>query len=69
MKEQDQVQELTFENLMARLEEYVSELEKGGLSLDKAAEIYETGMMIAKEAGEKLEQAELRISKVQSEDG
>ena len=47
MKEQDQVQELTFENLMARLEEYVSELEKGGLSLDKAAEIYETGMMIA----------------------
>ena len=54
---------------MARLEEYVSELEKGGLSLDKPAEIYETGMMIAKEAGEKLEQAELRISKIQSEDG
>jgi len=68
MKEQDQVNELTFENLMDRLEEHVSKLEKGGLSLDKAAEIYEMGMMIAKEAGKRLEAAELRISKIRSED-
>lgn len=68
MEEQDQVCELTFESLMARLEEHVSELEKGGLSLDKSAEIYEMGMLIAKEAGKRLEEAELRISKIRSED-
>ena len=68
MEEQDQVCELTFENLMARLEEHVSELEKGGLSLDKSAEIYEMGMLIGKEAGKRLEEAELRISKIRSED-
>ena len=68
MEEQDQVCELTFESLMARLEEHGSELEKGGLSLDKSAEIYEMGMLIAKEAGKRLEEAELRISKIRSED-
>jgi len=68
MEEQDQVCELTFESLMARLEEHVSELEKGGLSLDKSAAIYEMGMLIAKEAGKRLEEAELRISKIRSED-
>ena len=45
--------EITFEDLMGQLENCVEQLEKGGISLEGAAEIYEKGMTIQ----EKYEQA------------
>ena len=39
--------ELSFEDLMGELENCVEQLEKGGISLEGAAEIYEKGMTLA----------------------
>ena len=57
--------ELSFEDLMAQLENCVEQLEKGGISLEVAAEIYEKGMTLAVEAGRRLSQAELKITSIQ----
>ena len=57
--------ELSFEDLMAQLENCVEQLEKGGISLEGAAEIYEKGMTLAVEAGRRLSQAELKITSIQ----
>ena len=43
----DDSDNLTFEQLMARLEKYVLQLEEGGISLDKAADLYEEAMEMA----------------------
>ena len=57
--------ELSFEDLMGELENCVAQLEKGGISLEGAAEIYEKGMTLAVEAGKRLSQAELKITSIQ----
>ena len=57
--------EITFEDLMGELENCVEQLEKGGISLERAAEIYEKGMTLAVEAGKRLSQAELKITSIQ----
>ena len=57
--------ELSFEDLMDQLENCVEQLEKGGISLEGAAEIYEKGMTLAVEAGRRLSQAELKITSIQ----
>ena len=57
--------ELSFEDLMGELEDCVEQLEKGGISLEGAAEIYEKGMTLAVEAGRRLSQAELKITSIQ----
>ena len=57
--------ELSFEDLMAQLENCVEQLEKGGISLEWAAEIYEKGMTLAVEAGKRLSQAEIKITSIQ----
>ena len=57
--------ELSFEDLMGELETCVEQLEKGGISLEGAAEIYEKGMTLAVEAGKRLSQAELKITSIQ----
>jgi exodeoxyribonuclease VII small subunit len=55
----------TFEALYARLEEAVSKLEKGGLTLDESLALYEEGVQLAKRCQEMLQQAELRITRLQ----
>ena len=60
----DNSDNLTFEQLMARLEKYVLQLEEGGISLDKAAELYEEAMEMATLASSKLSDAELRITNI-----
>ena len=57
--------ELSFEDLMEELENCVEQLEKGGISLEGAAEVYEKGMTLAVEAGKRLSQAELKITSIQ----
>ncbi|HYM15176.1 MAG TPA: exodeoxyribonuclease VII small subunit [Dehalococcoidia bacterium] len=54
----------TFEQLYARLEAQVARLEQGGLPLDEAIALYEEGMTIARQCQERLDQAEMKITKL-----
>ena len=57
---------LTFEQALARLDEAVQALEKGGLSLADATRQYEDGMKLARICNETLATAELRITRIQT---
>ena len=54
-----------FETLYKRLEESVSKLEEGGLTLEESLAMYEDGMQLARRCQELLQQAELRITRLQ----
>ena len=54
-----------FEALYGRLEEAVSKLENGGLTLEESLALYEEGMQLARRCQEMLQQAELRITRLQ----
>ncbi len=54
----------SFEQLYARLEDAVGKLEQGGLSLEKAIALYEEGMTLARQCQDRLDGAELKITKL-----
>ena len=54
-----------FEALYRQLEETVSRLEEGGLTLDQSLAAYESGMKLARRCQELLQQAELKVTKLQ----
>jgi exodeoxyribonuclease VII small subunit len=54
----------SFEKLYARLEATVDKLETGGLPLEQAIALYEEGMTLARECQERLDAAELKITKL-----
>lgn len=58
-----------FEDKIVKLEEIVSELEKGNLSLDDSVKKFEEGIKISKECNEMLESAEKKISILLEQDG
>ena len=58
MKKED----LSFEELMKRLEEVTNKLEKEELNLDESVALFEEGMNLSKKCNETLENAEKRIS-------
>jgi len=51
--------------MYGRLEDAVSKLEQGGLTLDESLALYEEGMQLAQRCQEILQQAELRITRLQ----
>jgi exodeoxyribonuclease VII small subunit len=57
---------LSFEEAFQELEETVRRLEAGGLSLDEALRLYEQGQALATLCSALLEEAELKISELQS---
>ena len=54
--------EVNFEDIMIKLEEITTKLEKDNLNLDESVELFEEGMKLSKLANEKLESAEKRIT-------
>jgi len=54
-----------FEALYRRLEESVTKLEEGGLTLEESLTLYEEGMGLARRCQELLQTAELRITRLQ----
>lgn len=54
----------TFEVLYKQLEEKVSLLEQGGLSLDDSLAAYEEAISLAHQCQQMLDQAELRITRL-----
>ncbi|MGD8428638.1 MAG: exodeoxyribonuclease VII small subunit [Balneolaceae bacterium] len=57
----------SFEDALSRLEAIVNELEDETISLEKSIELYQEGIELSKLCTDKLEEAELRIKKVASE--
>jgi len=55
---------LSFEDALARLEEIVEKLEAENISLEESVKLYEEGIELSKFCTQTLEQAELRIEKV-----
>lgn len=56
----------SFEGAFANLEEVVRKLEAGGLSLDEATKLFESGMKLATKCNEILSSAELKITRLQA---
>jgi exodeoxyribonuclease VII small subunit len=55
---------LDFEAAFGSLQEAISQLERGGLSLESAIVTFERGMALANRCSEILEAAELRVTRV-----
>lgn len=51
----------SFEQLFKELEATVQKLEAGSLTLDESLALYERGMQLAKQCGERLDRAELIV--------
>ena len=56
-----------FETLYKLLEETVAKLEQGSLSLEESLSLYEAGTTLAKRCQALLQDAELRVTKLQSQ--
>ena len=56
-----------FETLYKQLEETVATLEQGNLSLEESLSLYEAGTALAKRCQELLQNAELRVTRLQSQ--
>jgi exodeoxyribonuclease VII small subunit len=56
-----------FETLYKRLEESVAKLEGGNLSLEESLALYEEGMKLARQCQQLLQDAELRVTRLQEQ--
>lgn len=54
-----------FEALYRKLEETVSKLEEGSLTLNESLNLYEAGMQLASRCQELLHEAELKVTRLQ----
>ncbi|HHS96783.1 MAG TPA: exodeoxyribonuclease VII small subunit [Chloroflexi bacterium] len=61
------VEELTFEEAFAELEETVRKLEAGGLTLEESLALYERGQALAAHCNRRLDEAELKIRQLTPE--
>jgi len=60
-------EEISFEDALARLEEIVEALDDESLSLEKSIALYEEGITLSRQCSNTLEEAELRIERVNEE--
>ncbi|MCK4449916.1 MAG: exodeoxyribonuclease VII small subunit [Anaerolineae bacterium] len=66
----NEVEKLSFEEAFKELEDAVHRLEGGGLTLDESIALFERGMTLAQHCGQKLDDAELKVSQlVPSDEG
>lgn len=61
------IEELTFEQAFAALEEIVNSLESGKYSLAQAMELFERGQELSKHCAALLDQAELKVEQLTGE--
>lgn len=61
--------DMSFEEALARLEDIVSSLEAGQLSLDESLKKFEEGIRLSRLCNHKLQTAQLRVEKLAEKDG
>jgi exodeoxyribonuclease VII small subunit len=65
-----EIEKLSFEEAFKELEDTVHQLEGGGLTLDESIALFERGTKLAEHCGQKLDEAELKVSQlVPSDEG
>ncbi|MNW49546.1 Exodeoxyribonuclease 7 small subunit [compost metagenome] len=64
-----QEQEMSFEEAMKQLEDIVSQLEHGDVPLEKAIDLFQSGMKLSQLCGQKLSQVERKIEMIVEKDG
>jgi len=62
----DNIASLSFEECYERLEKVISTLEAGDLALDQSIALYEEGMRLAQYCGQKLDDAQIRVTQLLS---
>lgn len=62
----EKLDNLSFEEAYERLERTVQRLEQGGLALEETIALFEEGMRLARICGDRLDKAELKITRLQS---
>ncbi len=58
------INELSFETSLKKLEEIVEQLESGNIDLEKSVELYEKGIELKNICEDKLKKVELQIKKI-----
>jgi exodeoxyribonuclease VII small subunit len=61
---ENELEHMTFEEIMDALEKSVSDLENGKLPLNEMTAVYENGMKLAEEASKKLADTELKVTDI-----
>jgi exodeoxyribonuclease VII small subunit len=64
---ENEIENLTFEQAFAELEETVRKLEAGGLALEESLSLFERGQALAAHCNAQLDQAELKIRQLSPE--
>jgi exodeoxyribonuclease VII small subunit len=63
------VDELSFEDALKKLEEIVTDLETGSLSLDDSLAKFESGVIISRLCNKKLKEAKQKVEKLVEKNG
>jgi exodeoxyribonuclease VII small subunit len=63
----EDIRSLSFEDSYDRLEEVIKRLEDGNLTLEESVALYEEGVQLAKHCGDKLDDAEVRVTELLNE--
>lgn len=63
------IQDLTFEQALAELEQIVKTLESGNIELDKSIAQYERGEKLKQYCSQKLQEAEAKVEKINLSNG
>lgn len=61
----ENIENMSFEEAMKRLDEITEELSREGVSLDRSLALYEEGVKLARVCNEKLEDTERKIKMLQ----
>ena len=61
-----EIEDLTFEEALAQLDETVDALESGSLTLAQSMAMYERGMKLARVCNEMLTSAEMKITRIRT---
>ncbi|WMJ23032.1 exodeoxyribonuclease VII small subunit [Paludicola sp. MB14-C6] len=61
------MEELTFEKALLQLEELITSLEKGELSLEQSIQVYEQGVKLTAFCNKELKTAKLKIEELKAE--
>ena len=63
----EKIENMSFEEAMARLDKITAELSRDGVELEKALALYEDGVRLARICNEKLENTERKIKMLQAD--